>query len=45
MFYSKYGFDSSSVDSLKETPVVDSRGRYEMTLPQGTNIQQMDILE
>lgn len=28
----------TSVDSLKETPVVDSRGRYEMTLPQGTNI-------
>ena len=28
----------TNVDSLKETPVVDSRGSYEMTLPQGTNI-------
>ena len=28
----------TNVDSLKETPVVDSRGRYEMTLPQGNHL-------
>ena len=28
----------TNVDSLKETPVVDSRGSYEMTLPQGTTL-------
>ena len=28
----------TNVESLKETPVVDSRGRYEMTLPQGNHL-------